>query len=237
MKIKVVLNPHEDYCGRYQFNFDNPQGFKDRFNIDGHFPKAKMRTSYNVKPGLEHPVIITNGGRSVELMTWGLIPFWSKSPNSTNLINIRSDTIEHKGWANKYIQFQRINIPASGFYEPKGPKTLKNREQYYFRLKNEEYFAFAGLYSEYKVPSGSIIKSYAIITTEPNELMAPIHSRMPAILDKKSEEEWLNPDNVEKDLLVKFLKPYPASKMEGWHVSDRVKNPKNDDPDLIKQVN
>lgn len=223
-------------CGRYQFNFDNPQGFKERFNIEGNFPKAKMHTSYNVLPGLDHPVIVaTDKGNSVELMEWGLIPFWEKGSSPRGLINIRAETIREKHWADKYIQTQRVLIPASGFYEPKGPKG-PSRDQYYFRLKNTDYFAFAGLYSEFTPPSGESIKSYSIITTSPNEVLAPIHDRMPVILSDNEEESWLNPDKAEKEQLLEFLDSYTAKEMEGWQVSNDVKNPRNDFPELINPL-
>jgi putative SOS response-associated peptidase YedK len=85
--------------------------------------------------------------------------------------------------------------------------------------------------------SGKEIYSYTIITTVPNEVVGKFHDRMPVILQKEDEETWLNPDIIEPEQLLLLLKPYPADKMEEWHVSDEARNPRNDYPELIKPVN
>lgn len=221
-------------CGRYQFDFSNPEHFQERFDIEGSFPKAKLKSRYNIAPSQELPVIIAQSPNSVVMMLWGLIPFWEKGDKPKGLPNVRDDSIRDKGWANKYIEFSRCLVPASGFYEWK--KTSDGKVPYYIRLKSKDYFAFAGMFSEWKAPSGKTIKAYTLITTEPNELMKPIHNRMPVILHKDDEDDWLNPDNAEKQQLIKYLKPYPTKEMEAYPISTRVNKPMFDDPDIIKPV-
>jgi putative SOS response-associated peptidase YedK len=93
----------------------------------------------------------------------------------------------------------------------------------------------AGLYDIWEdKTTGKEIRSYTIITTEPNELVGQFHHRMPVILQREDEADWLNPDMVEPERIQAFLKPYPAGDMEEWQVGDRAKNPKNDSPGLIK---
>jgi FtsZ-binding cell division protein ZapB len=99
-------------------------------------------------------------------------------------------------------------------------------------------FGFAGLYDIWKDPkTEKEVKSYTIITTQPNELVGTVHGRMPVILQKEDEEVWLNPDTTEPEHLLPLLKPYPAEHMETWRVGDGAKNPRNDGEELIKPIN
>ncbi|MFN8475914.1 MAG: SOS response-associated peptidase [Anaerolineae bacterium] len=218
-------------CGRYNLNLSNPEKFKERFEIEGELPLFETRT--NISPGQVLPVVVSHSPNSVELMVWGLVPFWEeKKEKPKALINVRDDTILSKSWAHKYLQFSRCLVPASGFFEWQKQGTAK--QPFNFRLKSGEYFAFAGLYSTYTHPAtGDEVKCYTIITTEPNDLLSSVHNRMPVILKKEDEAAWLNPDTVEIEELTQFLKPYPAAKMEGYMVDRRIGNPANDDPRLL----
>ena len=222
-------------CGRYNLDFSDPREFTNRFKITNALPKSELKTSYNIAPGQRQPVVIAQSPNILEIMLWGLIPFWEKSVKPKGLINLRDDTILTKKWAHKYLQFQRCLIPASGFFEwgyaPEG------KMPYHFKLKNQAYFSFAGLYTDWKHPeSGKEIKSYAIITTSPNELLEKVHNRMPVILKEKDEDDWLNPDMVEIEKIKEFLHPYPSQEMEKTAVSKRVNSPSNNDRDVIKPV-
>lgn len=221
-------------CGRYNLDFSDPREFTDRFKISNTLPEVKLKTSYNIAPGQRQPVIITHRPNIIEIMLWGLIPFWEKSDKPKGLINLRDDTILTKKWAHKYIQFQRCLIPASGFFE--WSYTPEGKIPYHFKVKNQTYFSFAGLYSDWKHPTGQEIKTYAIITTSANEMMEKVHSRMPVILKKEDEDPWLNPDMVEIENIKEFLKPFPRQEMEKIAVSKRVNNPFNNDPDVIKPL-
>ncbi len=222
-------------CGRYQLNFDNPEKFKQRFDIEGDFPISEIQTSYNVAPDQTLPVVVTHSPNSVEMMRWGLIPFWEKSEKPRGLINVRDDTAIEKKWAHKYLETQRCIVPASGFYEWK--KTPDGKVPFRIFLKDDDYIAFAGIYSIWTNPkTGKDIKSFAIITTSPNDLMESIHNRMPVILNKTEEEAWLNPDMVEIDEIKKFLKPFNKNLMKAYPISSDVNKPTNNSPEIINEV-
>lgn len=206
-------------CGRYSLEFD--EGFYTRFKLSN---KLSFTTNYNVAPGQILPVVVAHSPNSMEFMKWGLIPFWEeKKEKPKGLINIREDTITTKGWAHKYIQFQRCLVPSSGFYEWK--RDTLGKHPYYFHLKGKKYYSFAGVYSETTDPkSGEVQKSYSIITTNANTVMKPIHDRIPVILQENEEDEWLNHDMSEIEQLSAFLHPPSDIDMEKYPVSDKVNN-------------
>ena len=222
-------------CGRYNLDFSDPREFSHRFKIANVLPKDQLTTSYNIAPGQKQLVIVAHSPNAVEIMLWGLIPFWEKSDRPKGLINLRDDTLLSKKWAHKYLQFQRCLIPTSGFFE--WSYTPESKIPYHFKVKKQKYFSFAGLYTDWRHPtSGQEIKTYAIITTSPNELLEKVHNRMPVILKEKDEDAWLNPDLVEIENIKEFLYPYPAQDMEKIAISKRVNNPFNNDPDIIKPL-
>jgi putative SOS response-associated peptidase YedK len=206
-------------CGRYSLEFD--EGFYKRFKLSN---KLSFETNYNSAPGQLLPVIVSHSPNTMEFMKWGLIPFWEeKNQKPKGLINIRQDTITTKKWAHKYVQNQRCLVPVSGFYEWKRDNLGKH--PYYFYLKDKKYYSFAGVYSETKDPNNdALIKSYSIITTGANEVMNPIHDRLPVILKEKDEEGWLNHNMVEMDQINKFLNPYDGEDMEKFPVSEKINN-------------
>jgi putative SOS response-associated peptidase YedK len=112
-----------------------------------------------------------------------------------------------------------------------------SRPGHYFQVKDQKIFGFAGLYDVWTdKETGKEIRSYTIITTTPNAIVGQYHDRMPVILERADEEEWLNPDIVEAERVLPLLKPYPADKMEEWRVGDAARNPRNDYPEIIKPV-
>lgn len=212
-------------CGRYTVT--KPSGFFDRFDLDN---RVAFSPRFNAAPSQELPVITEE--HTLELMRWGLIPHWAKDAKiGYSMINAKAETVAEKPSYKNPLRFQRCLIPADGFYEWK--QTEKGKVPYYFRLKNGELFAFAGLYDTWKNPEGKEIKSYTIITTTPNELVGKVHDRMPVILRRDEEQEWLNPDRVEPEQVLPFLKAYPAEEMEDYTVSSFVNSVANDDPALI----
>ena len=218
-------------CGRYSLEFD--EGFYTRYKLSNKLP---VKSNYNVTPGQAMPVIVAHSPNSMELMQWGLIPFWEeKKEKPKGLINLRADTIISKAWAHKYIQFQRCLIPSTGFYEWK--TNIGGKQPYYFHLKDKSYYSFAGVYSEWKRPqSDKLEKTYSIITTIANTLMKPIHERMPVILKEEDEDKWLNHDLVEIEHIKEFLKPYTDNEMQVNPVSNRVNIPSNNDKAITTPV-
>lgn len=215
-------------CGRYSLDFDKE--FYKRYKTTN---KPDIKAHYNVAPSQTMPVITAHSPNVVEMMVWGLVPFWEeKNAKPKGLINVRDDTIKEKHWANKYLTMQRCLVPTTGFYEWK--KTGDGKVPFYIHLKDRKYFSFAGMYSIWKHPqNGEEIKTFTIITTSPNHTMSLIHNRMPVILHEKDEDDWLNPDNVEKEQLARHLRTYPDREMEAYPISTRVNSPSFDDPSLV----
>ena len=203
--------------------------FHERFNLVNRLDVLKPH--YNVKPGYMMPVI---SGKMLSLMKWGLIPSWAKDPAiGYKMINARAETIMEKASFSKPFTKQRCLVPASGFYE--WQKTGKEKLPFYIRLKSDDLFTFAGLYDIWQDAEGKEISSYTIITTEPNPLVAPIHNRMPVILEREFEEKWLK-EPAEMNKLISLLKPFPENKMEAYPVSRAVNYGENDGDELVKPV-
>lgn len=168
---------------------------------------------------------------------WGLIPYWAKDPSIGNkLINARAETLAEKPSFKRALKQKRCIIPADGFYEwPKknGKKTGGN--PLYIRLKGGGLFGFAGLWEEWKSPENEIIRSFTIITVEPNELVSQFHHRMAAILEPGDEQAWIDIDTPMEEALA-MLNSFDAEKMEAFEVSKSVNSPASDDSSLIQKI-
>jgi putative SOS response-associated peptidase YedK len=186
---------------------------------------------YNIAPSQEVLTIIeSHGRRELSSLVWGLIPSWSKEPKG--FINARCETLEEKPSFSESFQNRRCLIPADGFYEWK--RNGKSKQPYYFQMKNEAPFAFAGLWDRWEKEDVSII-SCSIITTTPNELLATIHDRMPVILPTESHEAWLSND-TEPPRLKSLLIPFPASAMKSYAVSQQVNHALAEDAQLVEPI-
>jgi putative SOS response-associated peptidase YedK len=201
-----------------------------------------MKPRYNIAPQTENPVIVKGklsgeGARQhMEVMQWGLVPHWAKDPKiGYKMINARAESVHEKPSFRDPFKKQRCLVPANGFYEwPVDPKNPKRKTPLYIHLKSDDLFAFAGIWSLWG--EGETLKrTYSLITTEPNPMLAKYHDRMPVILSRDEEEIWLNPDTKAADL-QKLLDPYPAKEMEAYEVSTLVNKPVNDSPENIKPV-
>ena len=186
---------------------------------------------FNIAPSQKVWAITeTRNGRELALFDWGLIPSWSKEPAGS--INARAETLEEKPSFNESFQRRRCLIPADGFYE--WEKRGKDRQPYYFQLKDESPFALAGIWNEWR-GNGAAILSCAIITTTPNELLRSIHNRMPVILQPESHDAWLNSRTSTAEL-QRLLNPFPAEEMKSHPVSSDVNHPKIDSEHLVQRV-
>ncbi len=167
---------------------------------------------------------------------WGLIPFWADELSIGNrIINARAESLRDKPAFRKPFRTQRCIIPANGFYEwQKIPGTNK-KIPYYYKPKDSDTFAFAGLFDYWKPDDNEeTVISSTIITVPSNDIVKQVHNRMPAILEFKDINLWLDPDFKDYDYLQSLLKPYPSEKMEGYMVSTYVNNPAHDDPKCIE---
>jgi putative SOS response-associated peptidase YedK len=218
-------------CGRYSLIGIDDLG--NRFRVFN--PSIGFRSHFNIAPGSMNPVIVQHDRAEMVMMQWGLIPHWAKDIRTMqHPINARAEGLAEKPMFRGLLKDKRCLIPASGFYEWK--KELKHKIPFYLHLKDEPVFAFAGLYDMWHNPAGEGYATYTIITTGPNELMAPIHNRMPAILRREDEDRWVSGDSLSAADLNGILAPYLAGRMEAYPVLPLVNNPGNNDERLIRPL-
>jgi len=218
-------------CGRYSLIGIDDLG--NRFRVFN--PSIGFRSHFNIAPGSMNPVIVQHDRAEMVMMQWGLIPHWAKDIRTMqHPINARAEGLAEKPMFRGLLKDKRCLIPASGFYEWK--KELKHKIPFYLHLKDEPVFAFAGLYDMWHTPAGEGYATYTIITTGPNDLMAPIHNRMPAILRREDEDHWVSGEALSAPDLNGILAPYPAGRMEAYPVSPLVNNPGNNDERLIRPL-
>ncbi len=216
-------------CGRYSLIADI-QDLARQFEFDGSgFEKLP---SYNVAP-TQQALTVTNGeGRRAEYMRWGLIPSWAKDASiGSRMINARSETVSQKTSFRNALQRRRCLVLADGFYE--WQKAGKGKRPMRIVLGSREPFAFAGLWESWRDPQGGTVRSCTIITTQANDLLRPIHERMPVILPRDLEEFWLDGDVTDPAALSDVLAPYPGDLMEAYEVSTLVNRAGNNGPELI----
>jgi putative SOS response-associated peptidase YedK len=216
-------------CGRYSLTLDQP----DLAKYYGDVPQSGYRgPSYNIAPSQYAPVVTVEG---LEQMKWGLIPQWAKSEKvGYSMINAVGETIFEKNTYKKPILTSRCLIPASGFYE--WLDTKDGKQPYYFTVKNHPIFSLAGLFVVRKDSEGHELKTFTILTTAANELVAKVHDRMPVILSQEEERRWLDPDMMEPERIAELINPYRAEDMESHQVDRKVGNANNDSPDLINPL-
>ncbi|MEM6346814.1 MAG: SOS response-associated peptidase [Bacteroidota bacterium] len=194
--------------------------------------KVALIPRFNVAPTQLMPVIPMTDPKRIHFYRWGLIPNWAKDKKiGYKMINARSETLLQKAAFKTPFRQTRCLVPADGFYEWK--QTLSGKQPYRITLQDEALFYFAGLYDVWRSPQGENISTYSVITTEPNELVLPIHDRMPVILDAAAAERWLSPQEQAEDL-QEILRPYPAEEMKAYPVSPEVGSVRNESERLIR---
>jgi putative SOS response-associated peptidase YedK len=189
--------------------------------------------SFNVAPTHNVGVVIRNETKQLVSMRWGLVPSWATDPRiGSKLINARAETLRSRSAFKSAFKMSRCLVVADGFYEWR--KRGGTKTPLLIHLRSKRTFGFAGLYETWKSPLGESLVSCTIVTTAPNELVSPIHDRMPVILSKEAEEFWLDPDITDHKRLLDILQPYPAEKMSAYEVSNLVNSVKNDSPACIE---
>lgn len=193
--------------------------------------RPNLGPRYNVAPTQDVPIVRrtrAGDGRELLLVRWGLVPYWADDVKIGNrLINARAETLERTPAFREAFQRRRCLVPADGFFE--WHKAGKARQPLLIRRRDQAPFAFAGLWERWRQPDGQILRSCTIVTCPANALVAPIHDRMPVILDPGDFERWLDPEAGGAEL----LRPCPADWLEAYEVNPRVNSPANDDPDCI----
>ena len=218
-------------CGRYSLIADIGE-LQERFGFDG--PELTHVPRYNIAP-TQMALTVTNGnGRRSSYMRWGQIPSWAKSASvGSRMINARAETVAERPSFRTAFQRRRRLVLADGFYEwqRKGSRKMPMR----ITMASGEPFAFAGLWDAWRDPKGEVVRSCAIITTSANELLGPIHDRMPVILPRELESLWLDHD-IQDSTLAGILTPHPADEMAVYEVSSMVNSPANDGPEMVVPV-
>jgi len=214
-------------CGRYTLH-SNKEAIAKTLGL-ADVPQLSLR--FNVAPTQQVATIRAQPERELVLMRWGLIPHWAKDPSIGNrMINARSETVATKPSFRSAFKSRRCLVVVDGFYEWK-KTAAKKKQPYYIRMKDEEPFAFAGLWESWQD-----MESCTILTTRPNELMKNLHDRMPVILSSNDYCLWLDPTLDDREQLESLLVPCPSSDMKAYPVSTTVNSPKNDRPECIEEV-
>jgi putative SOS response-associated peptidase YedK len=212
-------------CGRY--GFIPIENIQERFKTSN---QLELTARYNVSPGATMPVVTRNSPHQVELMRWGIKPFWIKGKTTKVLFNARAETITEKPMFARLVRKYRCLIPASLFYE--WQQWNGSKQPYAIRLKRRSVFAFAGLYERDLDAS-----SYLIITTHANTAVQPVHARMPVILSDRAEDIWLD-EATSVEQLKALLQPYASDEMKLYPVSDLVNSASevNDRPQIMEPL-
>ena len=188
----------------------------------------------------DYPIITANP--EVQSFKWGLIPFWVKDKKQADEIkrmtlNARADTIFQKPSFREPIMKKRCIVPSTGYFEwrHEGNKKIP----YYIYVKDEPIFSMAGIYDEWlDKTTGEVVKSFSIITTDPNSLTDYIHNtkhRMPAILSMEDEERWLDP-KLAKTEIERLLRPFPPERMDAYVINYDFLKKKADDPTILDKA-
>jgi len=222
-------------CGRFVL-ISSMEALAQQFALSPLMATASppLYPRYNIAP--TQPVVAirqvdSSGERELTHFRWGLIPSWSKdSKIGSRLINARSETVTDKPSFRAAFKRRRCLIPANGFYE--WQRTGDKKQPIYIHSENDDPFALAGLWEIWQSADGDMLESCTILTTEPNELMRPIHNRMPVIIEAPDYDLWLDP-GPDPQIALHLLRPYPAHKMAAYPVSTLVNSPKNDAPQCI----
>jgi len=215
-------------CGRYTLKTP-----VERLSEKLQFPEViPLKPRYNIAPSQDVAVVRRlpdDQERKLAMLRWGLIPAWAKDPtNVRQPINAKSETVAELPTFRAAFRKRRWLVPADGFYEWK--QEGGHKKPVYIRMKDGETFAFAGLWERWVGEEDEFIESCTILTTEPNDLLEPIHNRMPVILEPRDYDQWLDPDFQLPDQLRPLVRPYPPEVMTFFSVNLRVNNPKHDDP-------
>ncbi len=203
-------------CGRYEI-VDGKQIFV-HFGVANAIPE--MLANLDVRPTQQVPVLLTD--HELQLMKWGLAPSWAKDESvGHKMINARSEGIAEKPSFKRPLRTQRCLLPASAFFEWQGSQgaTKGAKTKYRIGRKDGEMFGLAGLYDVWKSPGGYELTTCAIITCQPNAVLAPIHNRMPVILLPEDEDAWLDPDMTEVERITEYLRPYPDELLEAMRAA------------------
>jgi putative SOS response-associated peptidase YedK len=218
-------------CGR--FTFQPTEAFYQRFEISNRLDSLTAR--YNIAPGQMVPVIIAHSPRRIVLMRWGLIPRWAKDEKTAyKMINARVETLTQRPAFRGLLSHNRCLVPASGFYEWQGEG--REKTPYYIHPEEQPYIAFAGLYDMWMTPTAEALYTFTIITTEADPFMARLHNRMPVVLERDLEDDWLDAEITSATEVLGILERSAGVTLDAYPVSRLVNKPSHESPALIQRV-
>jgi putative SOS response-associated peptidase YedK len=222
-------------CGRYTLAQSNPAEVRARFGLA---ESVEVRRRYNVAPGDEVLAVTTDreGQPRADALRWGLVPSWADSPDTAlKMINARVETVAERPAYRRAFERFRCLVLADGFYEWRRPEPgsgSSRKQPYWIHRSDGELFAFAGLWSIWHGPEDSTLRTCTIITTAAGPAVAPLHDRMPAILDPHDEAEWLD-QATPQSRLFELLSGLPAERTALEPVSTAVNDARHDAPDCL----
>lgn len=219
-------------CGRYTLTA-TPETIRALFR---YAEQPNFPPRYNIAPTQPIAVVrLIDGQRHFALMRWGLLPSWVKDPKKfTLLINGRGESAAQKPAFRAAMKRRRCLIPADGFYEW---KAIGSRKQpFYIRAKDGAPLAFAGLWETWTGPNGEELDTAAIVTTEANKTLAPIHDRMPVVIPPEAFDQWLDGATVDAQAASALITPAQADLFEAYEISTAVNRTANDNPKLIEPM-
>lgn len=221
-------------CGR--FGLTRPEALKlERFGIT-ELPPLLPR--YNIPPSSDILVVRARKGTTeAEMIRWGLVPSWAKDPSIGNrMANVRSDTALEKSSFRAAMQKRRCLIPADVFFEWKDVPGQKRRKPYAVAIRDGEIFALGGVWEAWRArETGEWLITCAVLTTAPNELLEPIHDRMPVIIRPEDYPTWIDPSTKVGDVR-RLVSAFPAEEMRTWEISLLVNDPRTDDARVIAPI-
>jgi len=221
-------------CGRFSLTA-SPTAMAELFDLDASTVPA-LAPRYNIAP--TQPVAVVRvapegGRREIGFLRWGLIPAWAKDPGiGARMINARAETVAEKPAFRGAFRRRRCLVPASGFYEWR--KVDKHKQPYYIHMADREPFAIAGLWERWAAPTGDVVESCTLLTTDANDRVRPLHDRMPVILAREAFGRWLDPEVTDPGPLLELLAPYPSEAMALYPVSTFVNAARNDGPRCVE---
>ena len=216
-------------CGRTTLYTPRSE-LESRF--DAHFVRDDYEPRYNIAPGDDLAVITNDAAEEIDLFRWGLVPHWVDDPDDwSKPINARAETVREKSSFSGAFESRRCLVLSDGFYEWKGERGSK--QPYRVALEDNEPFAFAGLWERWG-SNGDALTTCTIITTEANDIVEPVHDRMPVILDSDEERDWLAVNDEEE--LQSFLNPYGGDDLVTYPITKRVNDPAFDDPEVLVEA-
>jgi putative SOS response-associated peptidase YedK len=217
-------------CGRYLL-ISPVEAMRRFFDVGG---LLNLPPRYNIAPTQDAPVVRLDkeGRRELILMRWGLVPLWAKDLSiGTRCINARADSVAEKPAFRDAFERRRCLVPADGFFE--WEKKGKVKQPWRIGPAEDGLMALAGVWERWRAPDGGVVRSYAVITTEANELVRPLHDRMPVVVPPERFSDWLGPESP-AERLKEIMRPFPAERMRAFPVSRRVNDVRNDDPGCIE---